>query len=134
MSIKFHVNGKESDIVARQLAEHLKEKWGIVATISKQTPEGTTGEGHRVRGVVEGVLLAFHVLIVAHTAFETFVRQPREKAVAKWRELVFFAMEKRPTEIRAEIGDQITLLDKSDPEKLYQLARKALDSAIVTTE
>jgi hypothetical protein len=72
--------------------------------------------------------------IVTHAAYEKYVKEPYDKAVAKWRDLVFFAKEKRPTLIRVVMGSHDLLLHESQPERLHEMTRKALDSAVVTPE
>lgn len=136
MSIEFRVEGKDSGLVAEELATSLRNKFGLNATI--QNPASVSPSGEEpvpVRGgFVEAVILVMHVAIVAHAVYEKYVQEPYEKAVGKWQELVFFAKEKRPTLIRLTIGEQTVALHDSEPEKLHEMTRKVLDDAVVTPE
>ncbi len=128
MAIEFRIEGKDSDLVAEELKVHVKTLFGVEATIRSQPKRPVRG------GLVELVVLILHVAITAHAAYEKYVQQPYDNAVAKWRDLVFFAKEKRPTMISAIIGKKEIPLDQGDPEELHKLTRSALDSATVTTE
>jgi hypothetical protein len=136
MSIEFRIEGKESDLVGNEFATLVRTKFGVKATLEKLAPNSPSQEqGGPVRGgFVEFAVLVVHIAIVAHAAYERYVQEPHDKAVAKWQELVFFAKEKRPTVIRAVVGNESLVLDKSDPERLYEFTRKGFDDAIVTTD
>jgi hypothetical protein len=136
LSIEFRVEGKDSGLVAEELATNLRTKFGVDATIQQPPPVAAAeGEPVPVRGgFVEAIILVVHVAIVAHAAYEKYVREPYEKAVGKWQELVFFAKEKRPTLIRLTVGGQSVALHDCEPEKLHEMTKKALDNAVVTPE
>jgi hypothetical protein len=134
MTIEFRVQGKDRDLVAEELAVRVKTMFGVEATIHKPPSAASSDEEGPVQGLLEVAVLIVHVAIVAHAVYEKYVQEPHEKAVAKWRELVFFAKEKRPTEIRAFIGKDKVVLHEGDPERLYKMTRSALDSAVVTLE
>lgn len=135
MAIEFRVQGQNNDVVAEELAVYVRSMFGVETTVRKPAPEMGPDDGPgRVRGLIELVVLSVHVAVTAHAVYEKYVQEPYEKCVAKWRELVFFAKEKRPTLIHAVINNQTVVLHESDPERLHELTRKALDSAVVTTE
>ncbi len=137
MAIEFRVHGKDSELVAAELAEQVKAKFGVPTTIRKPAPLPRAVGGASAEKVdpASAVILVLEIGIVAYHAWDVFLRQPYERAVAKWRELVAWAKGKLPsTRISAVIGDQDLPLGESDPERLQHLTKRALDRATITPE
>jgi hypothetical protein len=137
-AIEFRVQGDNSAIVAQELVNQMKSRFGVTATVRASAPSSARpAEGEKV-DPIHVTLVVLEVAVVLFHVYETFIRQPaeqeRQRLVHQWGELVHWAKSKLPTTVRAVIGDESLLLHQSAPEVLHQLTGQAIKNASVVAE
>jgi hypothetical protein len=140
MPIEFRVQGNNSAAVAQELADQMKVRFQVTPVVRTLTPPQNAAGGagaEKIDPLSAGVLVV-EAAITAYHVYITFVHEPSEKRrqalVRHWMDLVLWSKSKLPTTIRAVIGKESLLLHESDPERLHELTRKAIETAAVIAE